>query len=234
MRIKKQSEGAGRSQGLGNLVIIGTSGHAKVVYGTFNLALADKYKFMGFITSDRIGSFLGMPVLGNEKDAEKIFRRYSVTHAFIAIGAGFSRERLNRVLLAKNGIAAVNIIHPSAIIEKNVRIGAGNFIGPRAIINSYASIGNHCLINSAAIIEHDCIIDDFATVSPGAIIGGRSRIGKRSFIGMGANVIHKIRICEDVVIGAGAVVITDIKAKSVAAGYPAEVVKKRTIEEVYL
>ncbi len=234
MRTKKQSDGVNSRREAGNLVIIGTSGHAKVVYDTLNLALADKYKFIGFITSDRIGSFLGMPVLGNEKDAKKIFRRYGITHAFIAIGEGFSRERINGGLLLKNGIAAVNIIHPSAIIERNARIGVGNFIGPRAVINSYASIGNHCLINSGAIIEHDCIIDDFVTVSPGAIIGGRSRIGKRSFIGIRANIIHKRRISCDVVIGSGATVISDIKAKSVAVGCPAGVVKKRKVEEAYL
>ncbi|MDP2904975.1 MAG: acetyltransferase [Candidatus Omnitrophota bacterium] len=234
MKIKKQGDNAASAPQRANLVIIGTSGHAKVVYETFVLALAKKYKLAGLITSDRISSFLDMPVLGSEKDAEKIFKKYKITHAFVAIGAGFSRERLSIELLAKNRIRAVNIIHPGAIIARNIKMGAGNFIGPGAIINPYASIGDHCLINSGAIVEHDCVIDDFATLSPGVILGGKSVIGKRSFIGLGANIIHKIRIGEDAVIGASAVVVSDIQARSVAAGCPAKVFKKRKIDEVYL
>ncbi len=234
MRIRKRNNSLGNKNNSRNLVIIGTSGHAKVVYDTFNLALIDKFNFAGFITSDKIGSFLAMPVLGNETDAKKIFKEYSITHAFVAIGAGFHRKRINSNLLLKNGIVAINIIHPSVIIEKNVKIGVGNFIGAGAIINSYACIGNHCLINSGAIIEHDCIIDDFVTISPGVKIGGGVKIGKRSFIGTGANIIHKQWISDDVVIGAGATVVNNIAAKSVAVGCPAKIIKKRKTEDNYL
>jgi len=217
-----------------NFIIIGTSGHAKVVYDVFNLALSGSLNFVGFITSDKMDSFLGRLVLGSQTDAPRIFKEYKITKAFIAIGSGFHRERINKSLLAKEGVSAVNIIHPSAIIEKNVKIGSGNFIGARAIINSFAKIGSHCLINSGAIIEHDCVLGDFVTVSPGARIGGRVRIGKRSFIGIGANVAHKQSIGKDVVIGAGATVISNIKERSVAVGCPAKVIKERKINEAYL
>jgi sugar O-acyltransferase (sialic acid O-acetyltransferase NeuD family) len=217
-----------------NFAIIGTSGHAKVVYETFNLTLLNKFNFLGFITSDNIDSFLGCRILGRDVDAREIFKKYNITDAFIAIGSGFSRERIDSELFSESGVNAVNIIHPSAIIEKSVRMGAGNFIGAGAIINSYASIGDYCLINSAVIVEHDCILEDFVTVSPGAKIGGRVKIGNRSFIGIGANIAHQKIISDDVVIGAGATVVSDIEANSVAVGCPARTIRKRKAEEAYL
>ncbi|MHB8155403.1 MAG: acetyltransferase [Candidatus Omnitrophota bacterium] len=233
MKIKKPSYSAIKNT-IKNFVFIGTSSQAKVVYDTFNFALDSQFNLVGFITSDKINSFLGMPVLGNEAGALKIFKKHKITHAFIAIGSGFSRQRINSDLLLKNKISSMNIIHPSAIIEKNVKIGAGSFIGAGVIINSDVCIGNHCLINSGAIIEHDCVIGDFATVSPGAKIGGGVKLGKRSFIGLGANIIHKQCICDDVVIGAGSTVVNDIKARSVAFGCPAKIIKKRKVDDSYL
>lgn len=233
MSIRRLSHSLSKNH-YGNFVIIGTSGHAKVVYDTFNLTLSAKLNFAGFITSDKKESFLGKRVLGSDKDARKIFRKYNITDAFIAVGSGFSREKISSGLFSGNRINAVNIIHPSAIIEKNVKLGAGNFIGAGVIINSYAVIGDHCLINSGAIIEHDCVINDFVTVSPGAKIGGRVRIGKRSFIGIGAVIVQRKVISDDAVIGAGAAVICDIEARSVAVGCPAKTIRKRRVEEAYL
>ena len=54
MKTKKPNKASGKRYNLGKLVIIGTAGHAKVVYDVYNLALQDKFNFVGFITSDNI------------------------------------------------------------------------------------------------------------------------------------------------------------------------------------
>ncbi len=234
MKIKNRGRYLKNKRSPGGLIIIGTSGHARIVYDTFNLALSKKYNLIGFITSDAISSFSGYRVLGGEADVRELSKKYRIKNAFIAIGSGFHRERITENLLSKNKIKAINIIHPSAIIQNNVEMGTGNFIGPGAIINSHAHIGSHCLINTGVIIEHDCYIDDFVTVSPGVSLGGGVRVGKRSFIGIGADIIHKQIIENDVVIGAGATVISNIKANSVAIGCPGRIIKKRKADDAYL
>jgi acetyltransferase EpsM len=118
------------------------------------------------------------------------------------------------------------IIHPSAIIGCNVKIGLGCMIMPNTIIQRDTRIGEHCLINTGAIIEHDNDIMDYVNIQPRVTTGGGVHIGHCASIGMGALIRDHISIASKATIGMGSVVLKSIGANLTAWGNPAKIINK--------
>lgn len=192
------------------LVIIGASGHGKVIA---DIAVKSGYEEIVFLDDDnQIKECAGFPVVGKTSDANKIHG-----DKIVAIGNANIRERI------QNGLNdVVTLIHPSAVISRRTEIGEGTVIMAGAVVNSDTVIGKGCIINTGATVDHDCRIDDYVHVSVGAHVAGTCEIGKRTWIGAGATVSNNITICGDSMIGAGAVVIKDIEKPGTYIGVPAK------------
>ena len=206
-----------------NVVIIGASGHGRVVA---DIASASGDKVLGFLDDNKKTDELSgeIPVLGCIDD----YAKYEGNSFVIAIGDAAIRERIANRLKNVNWYTAV---HPSAIISgSNVKISEGTVIMPGVIINAGAFIGRHCIVNSGAIVEHDNYIDDFAHISVGARLAGTVHVGKKTWIGIGATVINNVFICDQCTIGAGAVVLRDIEEPGTYVGVPAKRVKNESTE----
>lgn len=194
---------------LKKLVIIGASGHGKVIA---DIAVKNGYEEIVFLDdNESIKECVGFPVVGKttlapEIDGDKI----------VAIGNAKIREKIQKE------IKTVTLIHPKAVISRRVEIGEGSVIMAGAIINSDVVIGKGCILNTACSVDHDCQIGDFVHISVGAHIAGTCAIGKRTWIGAGATVSNNINICNDCMIGAGAVVIRDIERTGTYVGIPAK------------
>src|SRR5690606_28680271 len=129
------------------------------------------------------------PILGNVNDF------YGSQLGFIAVGDNFGRKVVASKIRGKDpDFTFVKVIHPAALIGKNVEIGPGTVVVGGAVINSNTSIGENCIINTNASVDHDVVIDSFSSISPGATLGGNCKIGSLTTIGLGANVIQKITI----------------------------------------
>lgn len=195
------------------LVIIGASGHGKVIA---DIAVRNGYDEIVFLDdNDTIKECAGFPVVGKTNEANNI-----EGDKMVAIGNAKIRERIQGELA---NIAI--LIHPAAVISRKVKIGEGTVIMAGAVINSDAFIGKGCIINTGASVDHDCKIADFVHVSVGAHVAGTCSIGKRTWIGAGATVINNINICGDCIIGAGAVVVKNIEKQGTYIGVPARNIK---------
>lgn len=192
------------------LVIIGASGHGKVIA---DIAVKSGYEEIVFLDDDnQIKECAGFPVVGKTSDANKIHG-----DKIVAIGNANVRERI------QNGLNdVVTLIHPSAVISRRTEIGEGTVIMAGAVVNSDTVIGKGCIINTGATVDHDCRIDDYVHVSVGAHVAGTCEIGKRTWLGAGATVSNNITICGDSMIGAGSVVIKDIEKPGTYIGVPAK------------
>lgn len=197
-----------------NVIIIGASGHGKVIADIIKKS-GDHLE--GFL-DDNLHlphQFIGFPILGNIDS----YKKYSNAKFIIAIGKAATRERISKKL---TGVLWYTAIHPSSVISSiDVSINEGTVIMATAVINSGAVIGKHCIINSGAIIEHDNVIDDFVHISVGAQLAGNIHVGKRTWIGIGATINNNISICNDCIIGAGGVVIRNITESGIYIGVPA-------------
>ena len=159
---------------------------------------------------------------GKVEDALKYVHDYQF---IVAIGDNSLRERIQLNLTMAQAKLAL-LVHPDAIIGKQVEIGKGTVVMAGVIINSCTHVGSGCIINTGSIIEHDNIIEDYVHVSPGVITGGTVRIGKGTWLGLGSKIINNVSIAGDCIVGAGAVVIEDIINRGLYVGIPAKKVDR--------
>lgn len=194
---------------LKKLVIIGASGHGKVIA---DIAVKNGYEEIVFLDdNESLTECAGFPVVGKTRDASELYG-----DKIVAIGNAKIRERIQ-----ENLENIVTLIHPNAVVSRRVIIGKGTVIMAGAVINSDAVIGAGCIINTGSSVDHDCRIDDYTHVSVGAHIAGTVEIGRRTWVGAGAIISNNINICNDCMIGAGSVVIKDIKVSGTYVGVPA-------------
>lgn len=117
------------------------------------------------------------------------------------------------------------LIHPSAIISKNVIIGEGSVIMAGVIIQPGTRIGKHCIINTGACVDHDCVIGDFVHIAPNCSLAGSVSVGEGTLIGIGSSIIPNRTIGSWTNVGAGSVIITDQPDNCTTLGVPAKPIK---------
>ena len=194
------------------LVIIGASGHGKVIAD-----IAKKYGYHEIVFLDddeNIHECGGYPVIGRSHEVETI-------NADIIVGIGNAsiRKKIQQSIPARK---MATLIHPSAVVAEDVIIGVGTVIMAGAVINSGARIGTGCIINTCASVDHDCNVRDYAHIAVGSHLCGTVSVGDETWIGAGAIVSNNISICSEVMIGAGAVVVKDIDDAGIYLGIPAK------------
>tara|TARA_R110002050_G_scaffold296426_1_gene456399 strand:- start:46737 stop:48509 length:1773 start_codon:yes stop_codon:yes gene_type:complete len=218
-----------------NIVIIGASGHAKVIIDI--IERLNKYNIIGLIDSFKpIGSSIfNYKILGSEKEITNLGNIYNFNEGIIAIGDNWTRKTIhNKIKRIAPHFGFINAIHPNSIIGKNVKIGTGTVIMAGVIVNSDARIGHFCIINTKASLGHDSILNEYSSLAPNATIGGNVEIGICSAISLGSNIIQDITIGKHSIIGAGSLVVRDIDDFSMAYGVPAKFIKKIKKGEKYL
>ena len=190
------------------LIIIGASGHGKVIA---DIALLNGYEDIVFLDDDNnIKKCAGFPVIGKTSEAQTLDG-----DKVVAIGNAKIRQRM------MSDIQTVKLVHPKAVIGRNVEIDEGTVVMAGAVINPETKIGKGCIINTDSSVDHDCIIEDFVHVAVGAHICGNVKVGKGSWIGAGATVSNNLSICSSVTLGAGAVVVKNIIEGGTYIGVPA-------------
>ncbi len=207
---------------VGDCVVIGAGGHARVLVDCLQLAGA---RVHGILDADRSlwGTRLfDLLILGDDQLLEDLAAQ-GVKYFVIGVGGTGNnrpRERLFALALAR-GLAPLTVRHPAAVCSARSVVGAGSQLLPGSIVNAGAELGVNVIINSGAIVEHDCRIGDHAHVATGARLASTVRVGERAHIGAGATVRQGTRIGEDAIIGAGAVVVKNVASGQTVIGVPA-------------
>lgn len=201
------------------LVIIGASGHGKVI--------AELAKKAGYTTIVFLDDNVSIKVCGEYKVAGncQCAMQYKDSDFIVAIGNAEIRRKI-QIQLMKENLHMVSLIHPDAVIAENVEIGTGTVVMAGAVINPYVKIGQGCIINTCASVDHDCVIGDFVHISVGSHIAGTVAVGNNTWIGAGATVSNNVKITGDCIIGAGTVVIKNIEEPDIYIGVPARRMEK--------
>lgn len=170
----------------------------------------------------------GVPVIP-ESDLD------SITPIVVAVGSNFTRKLISKRLQERRPVDSfATVIHPSASIGREARIGSGSVILQNATLGVGAHIGTGVIINSGAILDHESVVGDFASLAPGSTTGGNVVIGSESAISIGSTVSHGVTIGRQTVIGGQSFVNADIPERCVAYGVPARIIRKRLEDESYL
>lgn len=207
-----------------NIVIIGDSGHSKVIADIVNehrdmrvyAKLDDKYDSQ-FIEDGIIKA----PI----SNIESLFNQDAELKVVLGIGMNAIREKII-MTYALSPEVFISLIHPSAVVSPSARLGVGTVVMPNVTINADSIIGDHVILNTGCVVEHDCVVGDFVHISPLAVITGGVHVGEGSHIGAGASVIPGVQIGQWSTVGAGATVITTIGDRVTAVGNPAREIKR--------
>lgn len=197
------------------LVIIGASALGREVC-TYAREIGMKVK--GFLDSraNMLENFAEYPpilsdVEGYNIDLEDVF--------VCAVGDPAPRRNYCEIIARKGG-KFVPIIHPTAVIGDNVKIGSGCVLRPYSVVGNDTLIGNHVIIGTQSLVAHDCNIGDYVTISPGCHVAGWCRLSYGVFLGIHSAIIPHINVGFGVVVGAGGVVVKDVETGTVI-GVPA-------------
>jgi len=202
----------------GDLIIMGSGGHAKVVLEAVLASSPDRR--VTVLDDDPIAaerSLLGVKVSGTRDWLSE-----NAPDAPVALGIGENAARLDLLdWLVAQGRAIETVIHPSAIVGATVEIGDGAFLAAGSIAIADATIGRGAILNTGCSVDHDCVIGDGVHIGPGVRLCGNVRVGPRTLIGVGSAIRPGVTIGSDVVVGAGSAVVADIPDGSVVGGCPA-------------
>ncbi len=192
-----------------------------------------RWEIRGFIDDvhrERIGSsFCGARIvafhqLGQLLDPDQ------TCDTVIAIGECESRLRLAEVAQAR-GLSLVNIVHPDAVISREVRMGAGVVVVAGAVINPGCVIEDNVIVNTLASVDHGCVLESGVHICPGVRLGGDVRVGRATHVGIGSTVLEKVRIGSNCFVGAASLVLSDLPNNVMAYGVPARIIRERKTHE---
>ena len=197
------------------LKIIGRGGHGRVVA---DIARAMGEHPVSFLDDKPADAPAAPPVDGPTLE---LLPALAGSHRFaVGIGDAAARRRLAEAVCAAGGELAV-LVHPSAVVARDVSLGEGTVVMAGAVINTGVRIGRFAVINTGATVDHDNIIEDNVQIAPGANLAGAVTCRENAFIATGAVVIPRIEIGESAYIAAGAVVTRPVRPRTLVAGCPA-------------
>ncbi|MCX6295902.1 MAG: hypothetical protein NTX97_07520 [Bacteroidetes bacterium] len=167
------------------IVIVGAGGHGKVVCDA--ILAQQKYVVVGFVDdSVSIGTTVNnnYKVIANKKNMDSLIDL--ANYFVIAIGNNKIREQL--FIDTKTKLKAATIIHPTAVLGSDVKIGEGAVILANSVISANSLIGENTIVNAGVIVDHDCVISNSVHLSIGTIVGSNSIIGNGYTTAIGENI----------------------------------------------
>tara|TARA_B100000579_G_scaffold437635_1_gene467893 strand:+ start:168 stop:830 length:663 start_codon:yes stop_codon:yes gene_type:complete len=217
------------------LVIVGTSGHAKVIIDI--VQKQNTYKLIGFLDpfKEKGQKILGYEVLGSDEDLNPLLNKHGDFKLFIGVGDNWVRNTIYQKLIKiSKQISFATLIHPSAQISSNVKIGDGVVIMAGVVVNIMTEIGDFSILNTNSSVDHDCRMGRFSSIAPNSVIGGNVTVGDFACVSIGTTINHNITIGKHTIIGAGSLLMKNCGECEIMYGIPATKIRSREIGEKYL
>ncbi len=205
------------------IIIIGAGTGALEVQGIIediNL-INPSYELVGLLDDNPAcqGSKInGMPVLGT---LEKVGTFSNVKYVF-AIGS-LRTQHVRMEIMARLNMSPIDfesIIHPTALINKSVKIGGGCIIHPRVTIANEVSLGDFVVAAVASTIGPYSKIGNYSMITSHVLILSGCEVGESVFIGSNSCITENVTIGNLARIGVGSIVGRNVSEKMFAMGNP--------------
>ena len=103
------------------------------------------------------------------------------------------KKRMCDVLLARGGVFT-NVIHPTTLLGRNVKLGTGVVLGPNTTLTCDLSVGDYVTFATGSTAGHDTWIGNWSHVSGHCEIGGAAVLEDGVFLGGRVEVPPQTRI----------------------------------------
>lgn len=202
------------------IVVLGGGGHAKVVIAILKQS---GHLVLGYTDQENRGAILSVPYLGTDAVLNGLLRDHPRCRAVVGVGKVDLSPR--RATLQEDvgalGFEFPAIVASHAVVNEDVRLGAGTVLMDGVVVNSGTEIGRAGILNTNSTVDHDCRIGHNVHIAPGATLSGGVAIGDNCVIGTGSSIIQGLTVCADCIVGAGATVVKDLTTPGTYAGSPA-------------
>jgi sugar O-acyltransferase (sialic acid O-acetyltransferase NeuD family) len=157
-----------------------------------------------------------LPVLGSISDYKPMSDEVFIP----AIGKPINKLNATE-LLESRGATFINLIHPSAQISLDARLGRGIFIFANSIVSVGACLHDFVTLNAFVLVGHDARIGRGCSLNPGAIVTGNVTLGRGVTMGTQASIAPQLEVGDFATIGIGSAVVNSIPADLTVVGVPA-------------
>lgn len=124
-------------------------------------------------------------------------------------------------LLLQRGARFLTVVHPTAVVGRDVQIGTGCVLCPGVVTTVDLTVGDFVTLNCGAAIGHDARIGAWSTLNGHCDVTGRVQLGEGVLMGTHAAVIPGIQVGDWAVIGAGSVAMRHVAPETTVVGVPA-------------
>lgn len=204
-----------------NLIIIGAGGMGRTIFSNAleSVGYGEEFVVKGFV-DDNLQALDGYPnyppIIGTIKDY--IPQRDDV---FVSSIGGAARRPCMEEIISRGG-EFMELVHQTARIYTNVKLGKGNFIGAYSVIGNDAEIGDYNMIQSYTVIGHDAKIGNWNRIDTHVTCVGGIVIEDEVNIHTSAVINHGVVVGSGAHVGALSFVIRKVKPYTTVCGYPAK------------
>lgn len=185
-----------------------------------------EWNLIGYVDDDidLCGKIInGKPVIGN---IDWLNNYENELYIIIALGSPKAKKKVMGKLNLRSNIHFATLIHPSAIICKDVKIGQDVIIEGICFISTNVKIEDHIYIGPQCGIGHDSTLKSNSNLFWNVNLSGNVTIKENSQISTKATILQGLSVGENTIVGAGAVVVCDLPDNCTVVGVPAREIKK--------
>jgi sugar O-acyltransferase (sialic acid O-acetyltransferase NeuD family) len=206
------------------LIIIGAGGMGRTFYSNAleSRGFGEEFVVKGFIDDNlqALDGFAGYPpILGTIRDY-----RPQPDDVFVSSIGGTARRTCMEGIIARGGVF-IELIHKTARIYQNARLGKGNFIGACTVIGNDAVIGDYNMIQAYTVIGHDARIGSWNRIDTHVTCVGGIVLEDDVDIHTSAVINHGVTVGTGARVGALSFVIRKVKPHTTVYGNPARVIE---------
>lgn len=204
-----------------HLIIIGAGGMGRTMYDMAreSVGYADVFDIKGFI-DDNTEALKGFDNYPPIIDTIQAYRPQQ-DDVFVSSIGGNARRACMESIIQKGG-EFIQLIHRTARLGTNVRLGKGNVIGAFTTIGADAQVGDYNMIQSYSVIGHDARIGDWNRIDTHVTCVGGICIEDETNIHTSAVINHGVVVESNAHVGACSFVIRRVKTGTTVLGNPAK------------
>jgi sugar O-acyltransferase (sialic acid O-acetyltransferase NeuD family) len=203
------------------LIIIGAGGFGREVlaWARQSSGFGEAWGVKGFI-DDNPDALNGLnvpaPWLGRIEDHQP-----AADEVFVcAMGIPVMKRRCYERIEARGG-QFITLIHRTAVLGDEVKLGAGVILCPYAVVSGYNDLGKSVVVNMHATVDHDANVGDWTQINCHCDLTAGVQVGSEVWFSSHVAVAPRLRIGDRAYLGIGSAVLRDVEADSKVFGVPA-------------
>lgn len=203
-----------------NLIIVGAGGMGRTLYSNALecIGYGVEFTIKGFLNDfPSLEQFENYPpIIGTIED----YKPQNGDVFICSIG-----DKLRKQCIAKiqnRDGEFINLIHKTARLYTNAKIGIGNFIGAYTVIGNDAQIGDFNMIQSYTVIGHDAKVGNWNRIDTHVTCVGGIVIEDHVNVHTSAVINHNVVVESEATVGACSFVIKRVKFGTTVFGNPAK------------